>query len=156
MQLSGLQLLGKMGRFERPFRLAPTSAGSRARARCSLGMTCVCRGPEPALRALHRGSGQDRHPWLPSCVVTCVYRIPSKQGNCSACRDEQPEDQAAKPPFFPWTPILTCCRPFTQIPWPAAVAFSPISFLFCFILWQRPRWCRALDTSIARFCWLST
>lgn len=146
-----MQLSGKMGRFERPF---PQGC---VRGRSVPWERRVCAGaPEPALWALPRDSGQERHPWLPSCGVTCVYRIPLKQGNCSACWDEQQEDGAAKPPFFPWTPTLTCCRPFTQIPLPAAVAFFPISFSFCFIHWQRHRWCRVLDTSIARFCWLST
>lgn len=100
----------------------------------------------------HGGSRQERHPLAAFIHVTRVYGVPSKQGNCSACWDEQLADQAAKLPFFPWTPILTCCRPFTQIPLPAAVAFFPISSSFCFIDWQqRPRCCWVLDTNIARF-----
>lgn len=133
VQLSGLQLPGKMGHFERPFWLA----GLCVRTWCSLGMGCVC-----VCQGILR---------LPSCLVTCVYRIPSKQGNYPACWGEQLEMPGAEPPFFPWTPILTCCRPFTQIPLPAAVAFFPISASFCAAHWQRPRCCRVLDTYIARF-----
>lgn len=139
--------LGKMGRFESPSRLGLTPAGLCVRAWCSLGMPRVVLAPEPAL---HMGTGQERHPSAPF-----MYRIPSKQGNCPACWDEQLEDQAAKSPVFPWIPVLTCCRSFTHIPLPAAVAFAPISSPFCFIHWQRPRCCRVLDTYVARFCWRS-
>lgn len=73
MQLSGLQLLGKMGRFERPSRLAPTSAGSRARARCSLGMTCVCRGPGASAAGAAQGQRAGAASLAPfTCCHLCV------------------------------------------------------------------------------------
>lgn len=147
-----MQLSGEMGRFERPFLLALTSMGLCARTWCSLGMRCV---PGPRSQRCTGTAGRSGilgflHAPSP------VYRISWKRGNYPACWGEQPENPGAKPPFFPWTSILTCCCPFIHIPLPSTVAFFPIFSSFCVVHWQRPRCCGVLDKSIAGFCWLST
>lgn len=62
---------------------------------------------------------------------------------CLRTRDERPKKQA------PDT-HLTCCL-FTQVPLPAAVAFTPISSSFCFIRLQRPRCRKVLEAYVAWF-----
>lgn len=79
--------------------------------------------------------------------------FPQSRGTALPAGMNRCKDPGVRPRFFPWTPVLTRCCPFTQDSFASHSRFFPHFFL---VLCRSLAKAKVLDTSIAWFCWLST